>query len=163
MLFAFSRDDGVPGSRWLKKVSTRFRTPSIAVVTITVASWLLIALIYVLTKALGGIRSSSSPVVTGVSTVLLYWAYGLCIGLAMWGDQSWRRERTWSLGSMSRPFAVIAVIWIIAITPLFLYPFGLNPAALATGADLSSSWRSTTSPGLAPGSPDRVARAVTPS
>jgi hypothetical protein len=28
MLFAFSRDDGVPGSRWLKKVSTRFRTPS---------------------------------------------------------------------------------------------------------------------------------------
>ena len=52
----------------------------------------------------------------------------------MWGDQSWRSERTWSLGSMSRPFAVISVIWIIAITPLFLYPFGLNPAALATVA-----------------------------
>ena len=35
---------------------------------------------------------------------------------------------------MSRPFAVISVIWIILITPLFLYPFGLNPAALATVA-----------------------------
>jgi len=28
MLFAFSRDDGVPGSSWLKKVSVRWRTPS---------------------------------------------------------------------------------------------------------------------------------------
>jgi len=132
MLFAFSRDDGVPGSRWLKKVSTRFRTPSIAVVTITVASWLLIALIYVLTKALGGDPFFIIAGVTGVSTVLLYWAYGLVIFLGLRGDQGWRDERTWSLGSMSKPFAVISVIWIILITPLFLYPFPLNPAALAT-------------------------------
>ena len=134
MLFAFSRDDGVPGSRWLKKVSTRFRTPSIAVVTITVASWLLIALIYVLTKALGGDPFFIIAGVTGVSTVLLYWAYGLVIFLGLRGEQAWREERTWSLGTMSRPFAVISVIWIILITPLFLYPFGLNPAALATVA-----------------------------
>jgi amino acid transporter len=134
MLFAFSRDDGVPGSRWLKKVSTRFRTPSIAVVTITVASWLLIALIYVLTKALGGDPFFIIAGVTGVSTVLLYWAYGLVIFLGLRGDQAWRSERTWSLGTWSKPFAVISVIWIILITPLFLYPFGLNPAALATVA-----------------------------
>ena len=35
-------------------------------------------------------------------------------------------------GGWSKPFAVISVLWIIAITPLFLYPFPLNPAALAT-------------------------------
>jgi len=132
MLFAFSRDDGVPGSRWLKKVSPRFRTPSISVVTITVASWLLIALIYVLTKALGGDPFFIIAGVTGVSTVLLYWAYGVCIALGLWGDQSWREERTWSLGRWSRPIAIVAVVWIILITPLFLYPFPLNPAALAT-------------------------------
>jgi len=132
MLFAFSRDDGVPGSRWLKKVSPRFRTPSISVVTITVASWLLIALIYVLTKALGGDPFFIIAGVTGVSTVLLYWAYGICIGLGLWGNQSWRDERTWSLGSLSRPLAFISVVWIVLITPLFLYPFPLNPAALAT-------------------------------
>lgn len=132
MLFAFSRDDGVPGSRWLKKVSPRFRTPSIAVVSITVASWLLIALIYVMTKALGGDPFFIIAGVTGVSTVLLYWAYGLCIALGLWGDQSWRNERTWSLGRWSRPFAIVSVIWIILITPLFLYPFPLNTAALAT-------------------------------
>ena len=132
MLFAFSRDDGVPGSRWLKRVSPRFRTPSISVVTISVASWLLIALIYVLTKALGGDPFFIIAGVTGVSTVLLYWAYGLCIYLGWRGDQSWRAERTWSLGRWSKPFAIISVLWIIAITPLFLYPFPLNPAALAT-------------------------------
>jgi len=132
MLYAFSRDDGVPGSRWLKKVSPRFRTPSNAVIGISVASWLLIALIYVLTKAMGGDPFFIIAGVTGVSTVLLYWAYGLCIALGLWGDQSWRNERTWSLGRWSKPFAVVSVLWIIVITPLFLYPFPLNPAALAT-------------------------------
>ena len=132
MLFAFSRDDGVPGSGWLKKVSKRYRTPANAVIAITVASWLLIALIYVMTKFLGGDPFFLIAGVTGVSTVLLYWAYGLCIALGLWGNQSWREERTWSLGRWSRPLAIISVVWIILITPLFLYPFSLNPAALAT-------------------------------
>ncbi len=134
MLFAFSRDDGVPGSGWLKKVSTRYRTPANSVITISVASWLLIALIYVLTKALGGDPFFLIAGVTGVSTVLLYWAYGLCIALGLWGDQSWREERTWSLGRWSRPVAMVSVVWILIITPLFLFPFLLNPAALATVA-----------------------------
>lgn len=134
MLYAFSRDDGVPGSGWLKKVSQRYRTPANSVVAITVASWLLIALIYVLTKALGGDPFFIIAGVTGVSTVLLYWAYGVCIALGLWGDQSWRADRSWSLGRWSRPIAMVAVVWIILISPLFLYPFPLNPAALATVA-----------------------------
>ena len=132
MLFAFSRDDGMPASGWLKKVSHRYRTPANAVVALGVASWLLIALIYVLTKLLGGDPFFLIAGVTGVSTVLLYWAYGLCIALGLWGNQDWRKERVWSLGRWSRPMAMISVIWIILITPLFLYPFSLNPAALAT-------------------------------
>jgi amino acid transporter len=132
MLFAFSRDDGLPGSGWLKKVSHRYRTPANSVIAISVASWLLIALIYVLTKALGGDPFFIIAGVTGVSTVLLYWAYGLCIALGLWGNQEWRTERVWSLGRWSRPLAIVSVIWIILISPLFLYPFPLNSAALAT-------------------------------
>lgn len=134
MLFAFSRDGGVPASGWLKQVSKRYRTPANAVVAISVLSWLLIALIYVLTKALQGDPFFIIAGVTGVSTVLLYWAYGICIALGLWGNQSWRSERTWSLGRWSRPLAMVSVVWIIIITPLFLYPFVLNPAALATVA-----------------------------
>ena len=75
MLFAFSRDDGIPGSRWLKVVSTgTARRPT---------RWP---------------RSSSWPgcsrcspfivgtgtaivIVTAISTIFLYAAYGVCIYL----------------------------------------------------------------------------------
>jgi amino acid transporter len=132
MLFAFSRDDGVPGSGWLKKVSHRWRTPGNAVFAISLFSWLLILLVYVLFKALGGDPGFLIAGITTVSTVLLYWAYGLCIALGLWGDQSWRAKQTWSLGRWSKPLAMISVIWIILLSPVFLYPFELNVASLAT-------------------------------
>ena len=135
MLFAFSRDDGVPGSRWLKKVSTRFRTPSIAVVDDHGRE--LAADRPDLRPDQGPRRRSvlhhrrrhrrqHRPAVLGVRPR----ASSSACGATRRGGS----ERTWSLGTMSRPFAVISVIWIILITPLFLYPFGLNPAALATVA-----------------------------
>ena len=129
MLFAFSRDDGLPGSGVLKKVSKRFRTPSNAVIAISAFSWLLILLVYVLTKALGGDPFFIIFGITSVSTVLLYWAYGVCIYLGMRGDQSWRDRQTWSLGRWSRPLAWLSVIWIVLFSPVFLYPFALNPAS----------------------------------
>jgi len=135
MLFAFSRDDGLPGSGWLKKVSHRWRTPSNAVIAISTASWLLILIVYVLTKAFGGDPLFLIGGITSVSTVLLYWAYGVCIWLGMRGDQSWRERQTWSLGSWSRPLAWLSVIWIVLFSPVFLYPFALNPASwLIVGA-----------------------------
>lgn len=129
MLFAFSRDDGLPGSGWLKKVSKRWRTPSNAVVAISVLSWLLILVVFVLTKLLGGDPFFLIAGITSVSTVLLYWAYGICIWLGLRGDQSWRQRQTWSLGRWSRPLAWISVIWIILFSPVFLYPFALNPSS----------------------------------
>jgi amino acid transporter len=129
MLFAFSRDDGIPGSRVLKKVSKRWRTPSNAVIAISALSWLLILVVYVLTNLLGGDPIFLIGGITSVSTVLLYWAYGVCIWLGMRGDQSWRERQTWSLGRWSRPLAWISVIWIIIFSPIFLFPFELNPAS----------------------------------
>jgi amino acid transporter len=134
MLFAFSRDDGVPGSRWLKKVSHRFRSPYMSVIAISLFSWLLILLVYVLFKAFGGDPVFLIAGITGVSTVLLYWAYGICIWLGMRGNQEWRDRQTWSLGGWSKPLAWLSVIWIVLFSPLFLYPFELNAAALATVA-----------------------------
>jgi amino acid transporter len=134
MLFAFSRDDGVPGSRWLKKVSHRFRTPANSVIAISLFSWLLILLVYLIFTLAGADPLFLIAGIVGVSTVLLYWAYGICILLGIIGDQSWRERQTWSLGRWSKPLAWISVIWIILISPLFLYPFELNAASLATVA-----------------------------
>ena len=135
MLFAFSRDDGLPGSKWLKHVSPRYRTPSNSVIAISVLSWLLIVVVYVLTKLFGGDPLFLIGGITSVSTVLLYWAYGVVIWLGMRGDQSWRSRQTWSLGRWSRPLAWLSIIWIVLFSPVFLYPFALNPASwLIVGA-----------------------------
>jgi len=129
MLFAFSRDDGLPGSKWLKHVSPRYRTPSNSVIAISVLSWLLILVVYVLTKLFGGDPLFLIGGITSVSTVLLYWAYGVVIWLGMRGDQAWRSRQTWSLGRWSRPMAWLSIIWIVLFSPVFLYPFALNPAS----------------------------------
>ena len=94
MLFAFSRDDGVPGSGWLKKVSRtlphagqlpdRHRRDRLAV---------------------HGRRVHRGPgtaiiIVTAISTIFLYAAYGICIYLGATTEE-WRKERVWSLGRWS--------------------------------------------------------------
>ena len=76
MLFAFSRDDGVPGSRWLKKVSHRYRTPANALVAIVVVAWLFaVAAFYSALRQDGG-GGIAIVIVTAISTIFLYAAYG---------------------------------------------------------------------------------------
>ena len=54
MLFAFSRDDGVPGSGWLKKVSHRYRTPANALIAIVVIAWLFTVAAFIVGPRHGG-------------------------------------------------------------------------------------------------------------
>src|SRR5450756_1620422 len=81
MLFAFSRDHGVPGSPWLRKVSHRYRTPANATVAIVVFSYLLTNAAFI---AGGG---TAIAIVTAISTIALYWAYGVPIFLGIFGKQ----------------------------------------------------------------------------
>ena len=126
MLFAFSRDDGVPGSGWLKKVSHQHRTPSNALVTIVVVAFLFtVAAFYV--GALGGPGGGGIAIVivTAISTIFLYAAYGIPIFLALISD-GWRSERVWSLGRWSKPVAVVALFWIVVLLVLFSFPTSGN-------------------------------------
>lgn len=126
MLFAFSRDDGVPGSGWLKKVSHRHRTPSNSLVTIVVVAFLFtVAAFYV--GALGGPGGGGIAIVivTAISTIFLYAAYGIPIFLALISD-GWRSERVWSLGRWSKPVAVVALFWIVVLLVLFSFPTSGN-------------------------------------
>ena len=126
MLFAFSRDDGVPGSGWLKKVSHTYRTPTNALVTIVVVAFLFtVAAFYV--GALGGPGGGGIAIVivTAISTIFLYAAYGIPIYLGL-TTNGWRAERVWSLGGWSRPVAVIALLWILVLLVLFSFPTSGN-------------------------------------
>jgi uncharacterized membrane protein len=89
--------------------------------------------VYVFVKAYGGDPFFIIAGITGVSTVLLYWAYGVCIYLGVRGNQDWRKEQVWNLGRWSVPVAWIAIAWIVFMSPLFLWIVpSYNPAALPT-------------------------------
>jgi amino acid transporter len=111
MLFAFARDGGPPGSRFLKRVSPRFATPAWAV-------WTCVAVAFLL-----AIWSEAYSVIVSISTIGLYAAYGLPIWLA------WRSRRTgnyltgpWNLGEWAGWINGGALIWIGFITILFMLP-----------------------------------------
>jgi len=119
MLYAFARDDGVPGSGWLKKVSHRYRTPANSLVGITVVAWVFT----VLAGIVGG--GTAIVIVTAISTIFLYAAYGITIYLGA-TTQEWLKARVWSLGRWSKPVAVVALFWVLVLMILFSFPTSGN-------------------------------------
>lgn len=119
MLYAFSRDDGLPGSGWLKKVSHRYRTPANSLTAIVVVAWVF----SVLAGVVGG--GTAIVIVTAISTIFLYAAYGIVIYLGA-TTQDWLSERVWSLGRWSKPIAWLAVFWVIVLMVLFSFPTSGN-------------------------------------
>src|SRR5678815_4347738 len=64
-------------------------------------------------------------IVTAVSTIFLYAAYGVCIYLGA-TTSDWLNHRVWSLGRWSKPIAWIAVLWCILLMGLFSFPTSGN-------------------------------------
>jgi amino acid transporter len=126
MLYAFSRDDGLPGAGWLKKVSHRYRTPANSLAAIVVVAWLF-------TLAAFTVGASGGPggggiaiiIITAISTIFLYAAYGVVIYLGATTEE-WHKERVWSLGRWSKPVAWLALAWILILLVLFSFPTSGN-------------------------------------
>lgn len=119
MLYAFARDDGLPGSSWLKKVSHRYRTPANALIAMVVGAFLLSVIAFVQ----GG--GTAIVIVTAISTIFLYAAYGLTIYLGLTTTE-WLKHRVWSLGRWSKPIAMVAVFWVVVLMFLFSFPTSGN-------------------------------------
>jgi amino acid transporter len=119
MLFAFSRDDGLPGAAWLKKVSHRYRTPANSLAAIVVVSWLFSVAAFIVGTG------TAIVIITAISTIFLYAAYGVVIYLGA-TTQGWLSERVWSLGRWSKPIAWVAVAWVVVLMVLFSWPTSGN-------------------------------------
>ena len=119
MLYAFSRDDGLPGSAWLKKVSHRYRTPANSLTAMVVVAWLFSVAAFIVGTG------TAIVIITAISTIFLYAAYGVVIYLGATTD-GWLGERVWSLGRWSKPIAWIAVAWILVLMVLFSWPTSGN-------------------------------------
>lgn len=116
MWYAFARDDGMPGARWLKRVSGKHRTPAIAIVVTSALSVLIC------------VYAAAWFVVTSISTICLYLAYGIPIVLNLRnrlrgrGEFMTREVAVWSLGRWSPLVNGIAIVWIALITIVFMLP-----------------------------------------
>jgi amino acid transporter len=116
MWFAFARDDGLPGAKYIKVIHPKYRTPLNSIlITCTIA-------------VLITIYSAAYFVVTSISTITLYLAYGIPIYL------NWRNKRRksgeytttesapWNLKKWGPFINIVAFIWILFITILFCLP-----------------------------------------
>lgn len=99
----------------LSHVSPRYRTPDVALLT---AGLLAVAICAYATTTDDVIKAIA--LITGMSTNLLYWAYGIPIYLGL-RNPTWRPHSTWHLGRLSRPIALLALLWIAIISILFLW------------------------------------------
>jgi amino acid transporter len=116
MWYAFARDDGMPGSRFLKRVSGHRHTPVWSIVITSVLAVLICC------------YAAAFYVVTSISTIALYLAYVIPIYL----NARNRRRRTgewmtkdvapWSLGKWAPVINTIAIAWAIFIAIVFMLP-----------------------------------------
>lgn len=105
VVFAFSRDGALPGSRFWSQVNGYTQTPIMAVIFVVV--WA--ALLGLLTLQLeAGLALFSCAVIA------LYISYAIPIFLRLLSKDF--QKGAWHLGAFSRPIALIACLWVSFIT-----------------------------------------------
>lgn len=112
MIYAFSRDGGLPLSNLWGKVSSKFRTPAYAI-------WLTVTLAF-----LCSLFDNVYAVVTSLSVIGLHTSYFIPIVLKLRAQfrNVWRKEDNgpWSLGNWSIAVNMIAAAWILFLDFLFV-------------------------------------------
>ena len=134
MIYAFSRDNAIPGSHFWHRINPRTRTPTNSIWFATVGAFIL-GLPYLWSY-------TAYAAVTSIAVIGLYIAYGIPILLRLRAGDSFQRG-PWHLGRWSRPVGIIAVIWIAFIAILFVLPqaapitaLNFNYAIVAVGVVL---------------------------
>jgi amino acid transporter len=113
VVFAFARDNALPGSRWWKRVNRQTQTPVNAV-------WLVI-----FAAALCGLLGFSATVLSslaGASVIGLYTSYAVPILLRITSGREKLVRGPFSLGQWAVPVGVIAVAWVSFIVVLLFFP-----------------------------------------
>ncbi len=113
MIYAFSRDGALPGSAIWHRVNKRTRTPTNAI-WLAAAGALILGLPYLW-------NSYAYAAVTSIATIGLYIAYVTPTFLRLRQGDSFQ-SGPWQLGRWSRPVGIVACIWVVFITILFVLP-----------------------------------------
>jgi amino acid transporter len=116
MWYAFARDDGMPGSRFIKRVSPTYRTPIWSIVITSILAVLLC------------VYAAAYFVVTSISVITLYLAYMFPVYLN-WrnkrrgkGEFTTRETAPWSLGKWGPLINVVCIVWCVFLAIIFSLP-----------------------------------------
>jgi amino acid permease (GABA permease) len=122
MIYAFSRDGAIPGSKFWHKINKRTRTPTNSIWFAAVGAWLLVAPAY----WLGSVTAYFA--VTAIAVIGLYIAYVLPTFLRLKAGDAFK-PGPWNLGKWSKPVGTIAVVWVVFICIMLMMP-QLSPGGL---------------------------------
>lgn len=121
MIFAFSRDKGLPASSALAKVSPNFRTPVAAIWTGSILSVLFVWFTSAITIA--GTPAYSIVVSCTVIFLFLSFAVPIALGLVSIGTAKWPTMGPWDMGiGLYKVIAVLAIISMILIFYIGIQP-----------------------------------------
>jgi amino acid transporter len=116
MIYAFSRDGGLPGSRFWHRINPRTRTPTNAV-------WLGV-IVAAATGALSLVQydgvSTAFFALTGIAVVGLYISYVIPVFLRLRNPDF--QIGPWNLGRFSKVIGWVAVCWVVFVSLLFVAP-----------------------------------------
>lgn len=111
MMYAFARDGGLPASKALSNVSTKYRTPGTAV-------WVSAVFAFIST-----LYAPAYLILAVACAVFLYISMVMPVaaGLLAEGGPKWKEKGPFNLGGLSKPNAVLAVIFgiVLAISGFF--------------------------------------------
>lgn len=140
MIYAFSRDGALPGSRLWHQINPRTRTPTNAIWLAAGAAFLL-GLPYL-------VNAAAFFAITSIAVIGLFIAYVLPVYLRLrLGDGF--EAGPWSLGRWSRPIGIVAVGWVAFISVLFMLPttspvtrstFNYTPLAVLAVLGFAGGW-----------------------
>jgi amino acid transporter len=120
MIYAFSRDGAVPFSNLWHKLDAG-RTPRNAIILAAVGAFVL---------AIPTVFNFAAYVaITSIAVIGLYISYVLPILLRLMAKDF--QVGPWHLGAWSRPIGIIAIIWVVFISVLFMLPTA-NPITPVT-------------------------------
>jgi len=120
VVFAFARDNALPGSRFLKKINRHTQTPVNAV-------WF-VAIIASICGVLG-FSGTALTSLAGASVIGLYTSYAAPIFLRITTGRSTFIPGPFSLGRWAVPVGAIAVTWVAYIVVLLFFPPGQTTTA----------------------------------
>jgi amino acid transporter len=116
MWFAFARDGGMPGHGLIKRIHPKWRTPVNSILITCVLAVVML------------LWSGAFYVVTAISVIFLYWAYGIPILLNLRNKMRKQGEYTtpetapWNLKQWGPLLNIISVVWILLISIALVMP-----------------------------------------